>query len=59
MKSQHIARARKAKSEAAEWAALGHSEKAARCLRTVKAEVWLARQARVWARRAESSTPAT
>lgn len=51
MKSQHIERARKAKSEAAEWSALGHSEKVARCLRVVRQEVWLARQSRVWARR--------
>lgn len=51
MKSQHIDRARQAKSEAAEWAAMGHTEKVARCLRVVRQEVWLARQARAWTRR--------
>lgn len=50
MKSQHISRARQAKAEAAVWAALGHSEKVARCLRVVHDEVWLARHARKWNR---------
>jgi len=51
MKSQHIARARQAKAEAAGWAAIGHHEKVARCLRVAQQEVWLARQARKWTRR--------
>jgi len=50
MKSQHISKARQAKAEAAVWAALGHSEKVARCLRVAQEEVWLARQARKWDR---------
>lgn len=50
MKNQHICRARQAKAEAAMWAALGHSEKVARCLRVVQGEVWLARRARKWNR---------
>jgi hypothetical protein len=55
MKSQHISRARKAKAEAAGWAAMGHSEKVARCLRVVQQEVWLARQARKWNRDSAAS----
>jgi hypothetical protein len=50
MKSQHISRARQAKAEAAGWAAMGHREKVARCLRVVQQEAWLARQARKWNR---------
>ena len=57
MKSQHIDRARKAKTEAAEWAALGYSEKVERCLRVVRQEVWLARRSRAWARHVYKNLP--